>query len=552
MAKITFTQLESLATESVNLSSIVPIVQDGENYKIALSSIDNSDPNWDSTYTSVQTNSASWGIDTVYDDSLLQSTSATWDNTSSAVQTNSAQWAVDTDTIYDDSLLQSTSGSWDSTYTIVGANSASWDAHTDPYDDSLLQSTSGSWDSTYTAVAANSASWDAHTDPYDDAPVTALQSASATWDNTSSAVQTNSAQWAVDTDTIYDDTPVTALQSASANWESTYTTVESESGVWSSSSAGTTLSSTATSPFLMVKNSGGNVRGNNAVDLQLQRTDNTKIAKGIRSSLLGGNNNIAEGNNSVVVGGTDNSAEGNYSAIIGGNGNLAQGTSAEVLGGTTSKALGSGSSTIGGLSLSAIGNYSAVVGGQANKVNSGHNRSVILGGNGIVSDAQDTAYVPNLNVGAGFKMPTGAVVDYVLTTDANGVGTWQAAAGGPAGPSGTVLSGTTANATPTEIFVDGTSPNRVDVATGSTITFSALVAARSATESAGYKIEGVIKNDAGTAALVGVVAKTVFAEEDIAWDITVTAANNALTFIVTGDSADSVSWEVTLNKTEAT
>ena len=152
----------------------------------------------------------------------------------------------------------------------------------------------------------------------------------------------------------------------------------------------------------------------------------------------------------------------------------------------------------------------------------------------------------------GFKMPTGAVDTYVLTTDGNGVGTWQAAAGGPAGPSGTVLSGTTANATPTEIFIDGTSPNRVDVATGSTITFSALVAARSATESAGYKIEGVIKNDAGTAALVGVVAKTVFAEEDIAWDITVTAANNALTFIVTGDSADSVSWEVTLNKTEAT
>ena len=120
------------------------------------------------------------------------------------------------------------------------------------------------------------------------------------------------------------------------------------------------------------------------------------------------------------------------------------------------------------------------------------------------------------------------------------------------GPSGTTLSGTTANATPTEIFVDGTSPNRMDVATGSTITFSALVAARSATESAGYKIEGVIKNDAGTAELVGVVAKTVFAEEDTAWDITVTAANNALTFIVTGDSADSVSWEVTLNKTEAT
>jgi len=138
----------------------------------------------------------------------------------------------------------------------------------------------------------------------------------------------------------------------------------------------------------------------------------------------------------------------------------------------------------------------------------------------------------------------------VATADGAGNVTWEVGGGG--GPSGTTLSGTTANDTPTEIYVDGTPTNRVDVATGSTITFSALVAARSATESAGYKIEGVIKNDAGTAELVGVVAKTVFAEEDIAWDITVTAANNALTFIVTGDSADSVSWEVTLNKTEAT
>ena len=119
-------------------------------------------------------------------------------------------------------------------------------------------------------------------------------------------------------------------------------------------------------------------------------------------------------------------------------------------------------------------------------------------------------------------------------------------------PTGVVLSGTTSNNTQTEIFVDGVTNSRATISTNTTWMFSAMAAARSATESAGYKIEGVIKNDAGTAALVGVVAKTVFAEEDIAWDITVTAANNALTFIVTGDSADSVSWEVTLNKTEAT
>ena len=305
---------------------------------------------------------------------------------------------------------------------------------------------------------------------------------------------------------------------------------------------------------------------------------NNNTASGSSSASIGGTANVAAGNRSVTIGGRINQANGVESSTFGGTSQIVRGDESEGFGGTnitlntkftntvgganhvvglaTSPAtdpVAKHSLTLGGES-SVIENatHSAIVGGESNTIQSTHHRSVILGGTGITTDAADTAYVASLNVGAGFKMPTGAVDTYVLTSDANGVGTWQAAAGGPAGPSGTVLSGTTANATPTEIFVDGTSPNRVDVATGSTITFSALVAARSATESAGYKIEGVIKNDAGTAALVGVVAKTVFAEEDIAWDITVTAANNALTFIVTGDSADSVSWEVTLNKTEAT
>ena len=108
MAKIKFTQLETLTTQSVNLSALMPVVQDGENYNIALSSLPSSGGGGGS---------------------------------------------------YDDSLLQSTSATWDSTYTTVTDNSAAWDAHTDPYDDSLLQSTSATWDSTYTTVSANSATW---------------------------------------------------------------------------------------------------------------------------------------------------------------------------------------------------------------------------------------------------------------------------------------------------------------------------------------------------------------------------------------------------------
>ena len=60
-----------------------------------------------------------------YDHTLLESTSGSWDSTYTTVSSNSAIWDAHTDP-YDDSLLQSTSGSWDSTYTTVSANSASW------------------------------------------------------------------------------------------------------------------------------------------------------------------------------------------------------------------------------------------------------------------------------------------------------------------------------------------------------------------------------------------------------------------------------------------
>ena len=128
--------------------------------------------------------------------------------------------------------------------------------------------------------------------------------------------------------------------------------------------------------------------------------------------------------------------------------------------------------------------------------------------------------------------------------------------GGGGGTSGTTLSGTTANDTQTEIFIDG-GASQMTIATDTTWTFSSLVAARSTTgtdASAGYKIEGVIKNDGGTTSLVGTVAKTVFAEEDATWDATVAADNgtNALAFLVTGDTTDSVSWVATVNKTEVT
>ena len=277
------------------------------------------------------------------------------------------------------------------------------------------------------------------------------------------------------------------------------------------------------------------------------------LASGKRSIVLGGSSNEAIGDDSEVLGGSNSKALASFSTVVGGGSLSATNTAALAAGGTGNLSNGIYSSIIGGNGSVNNSNYSAIVGATNAVMSAGHNRSVILGGVGLSSFAANTVYVPNLDIDAGFKMSTGATNGYVLTTDATGVGTWQAAAGGPAGPSGTTLSGTTANNTQTEIFVDGVASSRMTIATNTTWMFSAMVAARSATESAGYKIEGVIKNDGGTTSLVGTAVKTVFAEEDATWDITVEAddTNDALVFKVTGDSADSVVWEVTVNKTEA-
>jgi len=275
-------------------------------------------------------------------------------------------------------------------------------------------------------------------------------------------------------------------------------------------------------------------------------------ATGVQSAAIGGRENNANGIRSTAFGGRKNTVSGTDSTAVGGTNQSVIGVDSEALGSVNlflntkfTSALGTANSVVG-LAASEATSVEAkhsvivggenqiiqnaqnavIVGGDGNSIQTDDHRSVILGGSNITSDAADTVYVQNLNVKSGVKMRNLSI---------------------------RTLSGTTSNNTQTEIFVDGVALERATIATNTTWMFSAMVAARSATESAGYKIEGVIKNDAGTTSLVGVAVKTVFAEEDATWDITVEAddTNDALVFKVTGDSADSVSWEVTLNKTEA-
>ena len=298
---------------------------------------------------------------------------------------------------------------WNSAYTTVSANSASWGIDTDTiYDDSLLQATSGTWDSTYNELAniglagnnitnadvisANTIHSISAFTHYQDILVSELSGFSVEGD-VSIAGQVDVTGTLSANDIVY------ALDGDSAQWNSSYTTVQSESSNWVS-----------TLPTLATVTSNGATTASNI-------TVGGRLATG---------NNTTVGANSTAIGGSGNSAIGSSSEVLGGDGSTASGIGGTVVGGSNVTNRANWTATLGGLNHDILSNAArgAVIGGYDNHLN--HTDSVILAGNNVTTDANNTVFVPNIKVADGFKMPTGATDTYVLTTDATGVGTWQA------------------------------------------------------------------------------------------------------------------------------
>lgn len=109
---------------------------------------------------------------------------------------------------------------------------------------------------------------------------------------------------------------------------------------------------------------GGNARGNYAVDLQIQSTNAAYVASGAGSAVVGGNTNRATQANSSVLGGNDNSCTGAGSSIIGSNTCDTSGTNSAIAGGNSCSVNGSGSFSTGIRSI-ADANYSQAFGSRA-------------------------------------------------------------------------------------------------------------------------------------------------------------------------------------------
>lgn len=96
---------------------------------------------------------------------------------------------------------------------------------------------------------------------------------------------------------------------------------------------------------------GGNCRGNYAVDMQMQRTAATQIASGISSNISGGEDNEASGNYSNVCGGLANTSSANYSFIGGGQLNTSSGLHSTIPGGIANTSSGTASLAAGQLAI---------------------------------------------------------------------------------------------------------------------------------------------------------------------------------------------------------
>jgi len=143
---------------------------------------------------------------------------------------------------------------------------------------------------------------------------------------------------------------------------------------------------------------GGNKRGQNAVDLQQTRTSASQVASGDYSMVLGGAKNTASGYGAISIGGYwNNLASGNNSFIAGGTNNTASG-STSFASGNSNTASGNGSAVVNGSTNIASGNFSFVGSSIHAKASNYGQQAHAAGRFAATGDAQQTELVYRRNI----------------------------------------------------------------------------------------------------------------------------------------------------------
>lgn len=257
---------------------------------------------------------------------------------------------------------------------------------------------------------------------------------------------------------------------------------------------------------------GGNARGANAVDFQTSRTAAAHVASGTLAVLIGGKENTASGQGASCVGGTLNTASNTGAFVAGGDNNSVSGNA-------------------------------AFASGTLNSVSGDHSRA---------SGYQNTVSANRAQADGQFCLAS------ALYTFAGGYGSaatrqsmrsWSSYRFSSSGDCQRVeqfWAGKTTNATPTTLYVDGSSV-RFTIPSGKVVTgVLEIVGIKSdGSAVAHYHRRVRLKNVGGTTSLVGSV-ETLFTdhEDNASTDVAITAddTNDAIQISVTGIAAETWRW----------
>lgn len=290
---------------------------------------------------------------------------------------------------------------------------------------------------------------------------------------------------------------------------------------------------------------------------------------------------VASGNLSIAMGGYVNAstASGIGSIAIHGNATASQGTAIGLSSGGSfaTAAVNAGSVALGGSYASGLDSFAAAIGnnssgygangtnsvaiGSLNKVTSSSGYGTSIGGYSNTSSANWAVTLGGRSCTAGFDYSI--ALGYSGTPNAVGKIAFGHVSGVSSGVGwGTIsLYGATTNATPVVLVsntVAASTNNQVILPNNSAYAFTGTVVARQqasgGTQSAAWKVEGLIRREANAASTT-LVASTVTAISNVpGWTLALSAdtTNGGLAVTATGAAATNIRWVATIDSSEVT
>ena len=301
---------------------------------------------------------------------------------------------------------------------------------------------------------------------------------------------------------------------------------------------------------------GHRVIGSKAIDFQPERTDSSTQKTSAEKGITVGSNNVNLSKEGVIVGNEntldigDDDGGGDYSTydfignFVGGRQNQFQNANeVNVIGANNT---GTAFNSVGGIFDSSIIGRHNVVSGEhpvgISNVFIGGNENRISGNASFISGSSAIGYSNTVLKSNSTAIGANSLASrFGEISLSNG----KFSENGDSQTSLFVSRCLTEDAVQTEVFLNN-SDERIEVSSDSAMAFETLIVAKqqSSSNAAGYKISGVISNNAGTTALVGSITKTVLGESVASWDATIEAddTNDALVIKVTGTGGNDIRW----------